>query len=201
MYGAFHVATVVSHDKHKVTIWFPDGLAELRDSLDFRLPSQVDLDWGSSGHIAPSPSSTPDLTASAPPLPYGAMVESRAPEGYWLIVPRDVPPPLVDELSHWGCKEAAEAASSPEPPSMWVYRDGSMSAPDRKLAHLIEPVADPVPGDHYDLEPGEAHGQDHSLDPILFPRPPPHAPSRRDPTIRPITGSARCSQATRALLP
>ena len=145
--GAFHVATVVSHGKHKVTIRFPVGLEDLKHSADFRVPSELNLDWVSSGHSAPSPSSTPGLTASAPPLPYGAMVQSKAHEGYWLTVPKDVPPPLADDLSHWGCKEEAEAASSPEPPSMWVYRDGSMSAPDRKLAHLIEPVADPVPGD------------------------------------------------------
>ena len=130
--GAFHVATVVSHGKHKFTIRFPDGLVDLRHSSDFRFPSELDLDWGNSDHIAPSPSSTPDLTASAPPLPYEAMVESMTPEGYWLTVPKDGPPPLADDLSHWGCREEAEAASSPEPPSLWVHLDGSMSPPDRK---------------------------------------------------------------------
>ena len=68
--GAFHVATVVSHWKHKVTIQFPDGLADLRDSADFRFPSELDLDWSSSDHAAPSPSLNPNLTASALPLPY-----------------------------------------------------------------------------------------------------------------------------------
>ena len=91
--GTLHVATVVSHDRHKITIRFPDGLADLRDSSDFRFPSELDLDWGNSDHIAPSPSSTPNLTASAPPLPYEAMVESMTPEGYWLTVPKEVPPP------------------------------------------------------------------------------------------------------------
>ena len=67
--GAFHVATVVSHERHKVTIQFPDGLADMRDSADFRFPSELDLDWGSSGHIAPKPLTTPDLTASDPALP------------------------------------------------------------------------------------------------------------------------------------
>ena len=65
--GAFHVATVVFHGKHKVTIRFPDGLADLKDSADFRFPSELDLDWGSSYHLAPSPSFTPERTASAPP--------------------------------------------------------------------------------------------------------------------------------------
>ena len=90
--GAFHVATLVSHERHKVIIQFPDVLADLRVSADLRFLSELDLDWGSSSHIAPKPLTTPDLTASAPPLPYGAMVETRAPEGYWLTVPRDVPP-------------------------------------------------------------------------------------------------------------
>ena len=87
------MATVVSHNRHKVTIQFPDGLADLRDSADFRFPSELDLDWGSSDHIAPGPPTTPDRTASAPPLPYGAMIETKVPEGYWLTVPRDIPPP------------------------------------------------------------------------------------------------------------
>ena len=98
--GAFHVATVISHERHTVTIQFPDGLADLRDSADFRFPSELnrfpselDLDWGSSDHIAPKPPPTPDLTASAPPLPYGAMIETKALEGYWLAVPRTPPPP------------------------------------------------------------------------------------------------------------
>ena len=42
--GALHVATVVSHERHKDTIWFPDGLADLKDSADFRFPSDLDLD-------------------------------------------------------------------------------------------------------------------------------------------------------------
>ena len=90
---AFHVATVVSHERHKVTIQFLDGLADLGDSADFRFPLEFDLDWSKSDHIAPKPLTTPDLTPSAPPLHYGAMIETKAPEGYWLTVPRDVPPP------------------------------------------------------------------------------------------------------------
>ena len=140
--SAFHVATVVSHERHKVTIQFPDGPADLRDSADFRFPTELDLDWGKSDHIAPKTLTIRDLTASAPPLPYGAMIETKAPEGYWLTVPRDVPPPRADDLSQWGCAEAAEAASSPKPPSMWVYLDGSMSPPDRTLVHPRESVAD-----------------------------------------------------------
>ena len=69
--GAFHVATVVFHERHKVTIQFPDGLADLRDSADFRFPSELNLDWGSSDHIAPQAPTTPELTASAPPSPTG----------------------------------------------------------------------------------------------------------------------------------
>ena len=73
---------------------------------------------------------------------------------------------------------------------MWVYLDGSMSPPDRKPAHPNEPAANPASGDPHDLDPGEAFRQDHDLDPILFPRPPPPTPSPGVPTIRPITGSA-----------
>ena len=112
------MARVISHERHKVTIQFPDGLADLGDSADFRFPSELHLDWSKSDHIAPRPLTTPDLTASAPPLPYGAMIEASTPEGYLLTVPKDVPPPRVDDLSHWGCVEAAEAAGSPRPPSM-----------------------------------------------------------------------------------
>ena len=96
----------------------------------------------------------------------------------------------MDYLSQWGCREAAEAARSPEPPSMWVYLDGSMSPPDRKPAHPGEPVANPASGDPHDLGPEEALGQDHDLDPILFPRPPPPTLSLGVPPIKPITGSA-----------
>ena len=92
-YGAFHVAMVVSHERHKVTIQFPDGLADLRYSADFRVPSELDRDWGNSDHIAPKPLTTRNLAASAPALPYGAMIETKAPEGYWLTVPREVPHP------------------------------------------------------------------------------------------------------------
>ena len=91
--GAFHVAMVVSHERHKVTIQFPDGLTDLSDSADFRFASELDLDWGKSDHIAARPLTTPDLATSAPPVPYGAMIGTKAPEGYWLIVPTEVPPP------------------------------------------------------------------------------------------------------------
>ena len=65
------MATVVSHERHKVTIQFPDGLSDLSDSADFRFASELDLDWGKSDHIAPRPLTTPDLAASAPPPPMG----------------------------------------------------------------------------------------------------------------------------------
>ena len=84
---------VVSHERQKVTIQFPDGLADLRDLADYRFASELDLDWGKSDHIAPKPLTTPDLVASAPARPYGAMIETNAPEGYWLTVPAEVPPP------------------------------------------------------------------------------------------------------------
>ena len=75
------MATVISLKGHKVTIQFPDGLADLSDSADFRFASELDLDWGKSDHIAPRPLTTSDLVDSAPPPPYGAIIGTKAPEG------------------------------------------------------------------------------------------------------------------------
>ena len=68
--GAFHVATVVSHQRHNVTIQSPDGLADLRDSADFRFRSELDLDWSKSDDIAPKPSppQTSPLLPQTPPM-------------------------------------------------------------------------------------------------------------------------------------
>ena len=79
--GTFHVATVVSYRKHKITIPFPDGVADLRDSADFRFRAELDLDWGSSDHLAPSPSFASDPIISAPPLPYGGLGPVRRDTG------------------------------------------------------------------------------------------------------------------------
>ena len=202
--GSFHLATVISHGKHKVTIQFPDGMADLGDSADFRFPTELDLDWGSCDHLAPIPSFTSDLIVSAPPLPYGALIESKASEGYWLTVPETVPPPLADDLSHWGCEDAAEAAGSPEPPPMWVYLDGSMSPPGRR--EVARPGGlDSAPGtlgSGGGPELGAALGPDYDLDPILFPPPPPQPPRQlegrpSDPSL----GLPRSLLATRVRLP
>ena len=69
------MATVVSHERRKVTIQFPDGLADLGGSMDFSCPVELDLDWS-------KPLITPGLTAHAPPLTNGAKIETNAPEGY-----------------------------------------------------------------------------------------------------------------------
>ena len=90
-------------------------MADLRDSADFRSRAELNLDCGSSDHLAPSPSFASDLIVSALPLSYGALVDSKAPEGYWLTVLEAVPSPLASDLSHWGCGDGAEAASSPDP--------------------------------------------------------------------------------------